>query len=137
MYKAERSCWLCGKNGCGDPLDKHHIFGGTAYRKKSERYGLTVYLCHDSCHENGPDSVHRNAETRARLQAYGQRKAMEENGWSVEDFIREFGKNHLGEEQEHGRKRNAREVLPLLRRETFGDPVHAGFELDPLFLLPY
>ena len=47
MYR-ERECFLCGRNGADDPLDKHHIFGG-AYRKKSERYGLTVYLCHDRC----------------------------------------------------------------------------------------
>lgn len=137
MYRAERTCWLCGKNGCGDPLDKHHIFGGVAYRKKSERYGLTVWLCHDSCHENGPEAVHRNAETRQRLQEYGQRKAMEENNWTVEDFVREFGKNHLREEQDHGRKRSAGEVLSLLRREAVGDPGCGGFELDPLLLLPY
>ena len=48
MYTG-RSCWLCGRNGTAEPLDKHHIFGG-AYRKKSEKYGLTVYLCHGSCH---------------------------------------------------------------------------------------
>ena len=137
MYRADRTCWLCGKNGCGDPLDKHHIFGGTAYRKKSERYGLTVYLCHDSCHENGEESVHRNPDTRARLQEYGQRKAMEENGWSVEDFIREFGKNHLREEQDYGRPGSAGAVLSVLWDEDVRDPVRTGFELDPLLLLPY
>ncbi len=93
MY-SERECFLCGKNGCGDPLDKHHIFNG-AYRDKSERYGLTVYLCHDSCHENGLRSAHRNAEVRLQLQRYGQTKAMMENGWSTKDFISEFGKNYL------------------------------------------
>lgn len=36
MYTG-RSCWLCGRNGTAEPLDKHHIFGG-AYRKKSEKY---------------------------------------------------------------------------------------------------
>lgn len=137
MYRPDRTCWLCGKNGCGEPLDKHHIFGGVAYRKKSERYGLTVFLCHDSCHENGPESVHRNPETRQRLQEYGQRRAMEENGWTVEDFIREFGKNHLSEGEEDGRKGDTREVLPVLRRETVRTSEHRGFELDPLFLLPY
>lgn len=40
----ERVCWLCGRNGNGDPLECHHIFGG-AMRKKSEKYGLKVYLC--------------------------------------------------------------------------------------------
>ena len=98
MY-SERECFLCGRNGSGDPLDKHHIFGG-AFRKKSERYGLTVYLCHDRCHENGPEAAHRNAGTMRTLREYGQRKAMEENGWSVADFIREFGKNYLDGEEE-------------------------------------
>ena len=41
MYTG-RSCWLCGRNGTAEPLDKHHIFGG-AYRKKSEKYGLREF----------------------------------------------------------------------------------------------
>lgn len=89
-----RECWLCGRNGCGDPLDKHHIFGGTN-RKKSEKYGLYVYLCHDRCHENGPEAAHRNRATMQLLHEYGQQLAMEENGWTVEDFRFEFGKNYL------------------------------------------
>ncbi len=94
----ERVCFLCGRNGMADPLDRHHIFGG-AYRKKSERYGLVVDLCHESCHENGPEAVHRNAENMLMLHQYGQRKAMEENGWTVREFILEFGKNYLDEEE--------------------------------------
>ena len=93
MYR-ERECFLCGRNGADDPLDKHHIFGG-AYRKKSERYGLTVYLCHDRCHEKGRHAVHRDGEVMRWMREYGQRKAMEENNWTVEDFIREFGKNYM------------------------------------------
>lgn len=92
--KLDRACWLCGRNGCGDPLDKHHIFGGSN-RRKSERYGLYVYLCHDRCHENGREAAHRNAETAQRLHEYGQRLAMEENGWTIEDFRREFGRNYI------------------------------------------
>lgn len=87
-------CWLCGRNGAGDPLDRHHIFGG-AYRKKSEQYGLWVPLCHDRCHVYGPDAAHQSKETRRELHRYGQRKAMADNGWTVEDFIREFGRNYL------------------------------------------
>lgn len=89
-----RACWLCGRNGNGDPLDRHHIFGGTN-KKKSEKYGLVVDLCHHRCHENGKDAVHRNSETMLRLHQEGQRRVMEEQGWSKEDFIREFGKNYL------------------------------------------
>ena len=88
------TCWLCGGGDGIDPLDKHHIFGG-AYRNKSEKYGLTVYLHHNSCHIFGPLSAHQNRETRLRLRQYGQQKAMMENGWSETDFIREFGKSYI------------------------------------------
>lgn len=100
MYRVERSCWMCGRNGCGEPLEKHHIFNGSGLRKKSERYGLTVYLCAQSCHNGGPESVHRNQENDERLKRWGQEKAMEENGWTAADFIREFGKNYLEESAE-------------------------------------
>ncbi len=90
----DKRCWLCGANGAVDPLDKHHIFGG-ANRKKSERYGLTVYLCHSECHIFGGDAVHRNADTMLQLHRYGQEKAMREQGWTEEDFRREFGKSYL------------------------------------------
>ena len=94
-----RSCFLCGRNGASDPLDKHHIFGG-AYRKKSERYGLTVYLCHCGCHLYGPEAAHNCRETMDRLHKHGQRMAMERYGWSVEEFRVRFGKNYLEEGEE-------------------------------------
>ena len=87
-------CFLCGRNGATDPLDRHHIFGGP-FRKKSERLGLVVYLCHNRCHIFGPWAAHQNRETMRKLHEYGQRKVMEENGWTTEDFIREFGRNYL------------------------------------------
>ena len=75
-------------------MDKHHIFGGP-YRGKSEKYGLYVYLCHNRCHIYGNMSVHQNQKTMRQLKRYGQLKAMKENGWSTDDFIREFGKNYI------------------------------------------
>ena len=87
-------CWLCGRNGAGDALERHHCFGG-ALRKKSEKYNLTVYLCGERCHRNGKDAVHRNANTMQVLHEYGQRKAMEENGWTAEEFMQQFYKNYL------------------------------------------
>ena len=88
------TCWLCGANGCADPLDRHHIFGG-ANRKKSERMGLVVYLCHNRCHIFGKNAAHQNKQTMLKLHQYGQEKAMRENGWDTERFILEFGKNYL------------------------------------------
>lgn len=96
--ETERVCFLCGRNGCGDPLDRHHIFGG-GLRKKSEKYGLVVDLCHSRCHEHGPKSAHQNREVSEELKKWGQRKAMLDQGWSLEEFIIEFGKNHLTDEE--------------------------------------
>lgn len=90
----ERQCFLCGANGSGDPLDRHHIFGA-AYRKKSEKYGLVVDLCHHRCHIFGGYSVHKNAKIMLQLKRYGQLKAMREQGWTEDDFRREFGKSYL------------------------------------------
>lgn len=90
-----RKCFICGRNGNGDRLELHHIFGG-ARRQLSEKYGLTVYLCGERCHRNGEYSAHRNAEVAAYLHRYGQRKAMQENGWTAEQFAEIFGKNYLG-----------------------------------------
>lgn len=89
-----KNCWLCGRNGAADQLDKHHIFGGPN-RKLSEKYGLVVYLCHHRCHIFGKDAVHNSVDTMQELHEYGQRKAMEENGWTVDDFRDVFGKSYL------------------------------------------
>lgn len=89
-----KECWLCGRNGSADPLDMHHIFGGP-YKAKSEKYGLLVPLCHETCHIFGENAVHHNAETMRELRRWGQEKAMREQGWSTEQFIQIFGKNYL------------------------------------------
>lgn len=70
------------------------IFGG-ARRKLSTKYGLCVTLC-EECHRLGKHAVHQSAETMQYLHEYGQRKAMIENGWTVEQFREVFGKNYLG-----------------------------------------
>lgn len=91
-----KACFLCGRNGVGDPLDAHHIFGG-ANRKLSERYALVIPLCHDRCHENGKDAVHRNGAVAQAVHEFGQRLAMERMGWSIEEFRAVFGRNYLPE----------------------------------------
>ena len=89
-----RKCFLCGRNGLGDRLERHHIFGG-ARRPLSEKYGLAVYLCGERCHRLGEYSAHQNAEIADYLHKYGQKKAMSENNWTVEKFVEVFGKNYL------------------------------------------
>ena len=69
------------------------IFGG-ARRKLSTQYGLVVTLC-EECHRTAPHAVHQSADTMQYLHEIDQRKAMEENGWSVQQFMEVFGKNYL------------------------------------------
>ena len=96
----ERKCWLCGRNGAADPLDTHHLFGGwSGTRQKSEAYGLTVDLCHNRCHIFGPQAAHNCKATMDMMHRYGQRKAMLEQGWTVEEFRQVFGKNYLDENE--------------------------------------
>lgn len=88
----EKICYLCSRNGNGDALEVHHIFGKSE-RKYSEKYGLKVYLCGERCHRNGKDSVHRNNEVNLKLKRIAQEKFEETH--SREEFVSIFGKNYL------------------------------------------
>lgn len=88
-----RYCVICNSTKW---IERHHIFGG-ALRKKSEKYGLVVDLCH-FCHNEPPDGVHHNKEAMLKLHQFGQMKAMQENNWTIDDFRREFRKNYLDTE---------------------------------------
>lgn len=86
-----KQCYLCHVKGV--PLERHHVFNGSN-RNKSEKYGYVVLLCRD-CHTGGQNAVHRNRAVMVQLKKEFQRKAMAENGWNKEDFIREFGRNYI------------------------------------------
>ena len=84
----EKRCYLCGSTSF---LEKHHIFNG-ADRKKSEKYGLTVYLCH-YCHNEPPKGVHHNAENNRALKEIGQREF--EKQYPALSFRQIFGRNYI------------------------------------------
>ena len=88
-------CYICKGNGGHWGLDEHHVFFGMANRKKSEKYGLKVYLCHHDCHIFGKNAVHKNAEIDRRLKAKAQKIAMKHYGWNTEYFIAIFGQNYI------------------------------------------
>ena len=84
-----KECYFCKSTM---NLHKHHIFFGTANRKKSEEFGCWVYLC--AGHHNMTDySVHFNKELDLKLKKECQ-KEFEKYG-SREDFRRIFGKSYL------------------------------------------
>lgn len=82
-------CYLCHKRIVGT-RHEHHVFNGTANRKKSEEDGLKVYL-HGTCHEwlhNHPIS---NRTIKRRVQLVWQ----EVNNKTEEEFIKRYGKSYL------------------------------------------
>lgn len=94
LQEGDDQCILCGRyrSSC-NKLDRHEVFGG-AYRQKSKALGLWVCLCHWPCHQ-GPGGAHDSRGTAEALKSRAQGEAMKKYGWTTEDFIRQFGKNHL------------------------------------------
>ena len=90
ILSREKCCFLCAKTGA---LERHHVFGGSN-RKLSEKYGLTVYLCH-WCHNEPPFGVHHNKDQRRYLQREAQEAAMDYFGWTESEFRDIFGKSYL------------------------------------------
>lgn len=86
----EVKCYLCGKTG--GVMHIHHIFFGTANRKKSEHYGLKVMLCWE-CHE-GTHGVHHDRTVDLALKKEAQ-MVFETMIGSRDLFRREFGKSYL------------------------------------------
>lgn len=96
MHQRDGTCYLCMElhdNYCVyKHLHEHHIFGGTANRRLSEKYGLKVYLCVDH-HMTGPEAAHSCPEVIDFLHKKGQ-WAFEQNH-SRKEFMEVFGKNYL------------------------------------------
>lgn len=75
-------------------LHRHHIFYGTANRKKSEKHGCWCFLC--AIHHNmSPHSVHLDHELDLKVKQMTQRTLERDHGWTREKFIEEFGKSYL------------------------------------------
>lgn len=83
-------CFICGKY-C--QTECHHIFGG-ANRKKSEKLGLKIDLCHQ-CHNEPPCGVHFDKIINIYIKALGQQQAMQFYNWTIEKFIQEIGRNYI------------------------------------------
>lgn len=100
MQADQDRCYLCEKLGAiariWRGLETHHVFGGTANRKLSERYGLKVRLCVGH-HREGPYAVQNNRKIDGILKQDAQRAF--ERDHSREEFMRIFGKNHLPDEE--------------------------------------
>lgn len=88
ILQSEKECYIC--HTLYD-IEEHHVFMGTANRRKSEEYGLKVWLCHE--HHTGDSGVHFNKALDTKLKQMAQ--AEFEKTYTREEFIREFGKSYL------------------------------------------
>lgn len=87
----DKSCIVCETT---QNLHIHEVFFGYGVRDLSIKYGLCVCLC--ARHHNiGNEGVHFNKNLDNKLKADVQKKAMEYYGWTVEEFIKIFGRNYL------------------------------------------
>ena len=86
-----RECYICGlQESDYVQMERHHLLEGRGRRQISDRYGLVVDLC-TNCHFK----AHHDSEFMDFLHRTGQRKAMNEQGWTTAEFIAVFGKNYL------------------------------------------
>ena len=88
IMQDEKHCYLCGKL---NELEKHHVFGGVANRRISEKLGLWVYLCHE-CH-TGQEGAQYNKWTNLRLKQDAQYAF--ERTHTRSDWMKWIGKNYL------------------------------------------
>lgn len=90
IMQEERKCLICGEI---NNLHRHHIFFGTANRRKSELFGCWCFLC--AGHHNATDfGVHFDRHFDLELKQLCQEK-WEETYGTREEFIQEFGRNYL------------------------------------------
>ena len=86
---APRRCYFCRSTY---NVHLHHIFGGTANRKQSEKHGFKVFLC-GFHHNMSNEGVHFNRELDLKLKRECQAKFEETH--SREEFMKIIGKNYL------------------------------------------
>ena len=79
-------CFLCMRHV---GTECHHVFEGTANRKKSEEDGMKIYICR-TCH----NWLHRNPGAMTPIKQRAQ-QVWEEKYGSRDDFIRRYGWDYI------------------------------------------
>lgn len=84
-----RKCYVCG---CTTGLHRHHVFEGSANRKKSEEYGMVIDLC--GIHHNlSSEGIHFNKDLDLKVKREYQ--ALFEEKYGHEKFMEVFKRNYL------------------------------------------
>lgn len=88
IMQKDRRCFMCGSV---TDLECHHVMSGTANRKLSEKYGLTVWLC--PMHHRSSYGVHQNRGLADSLKRLAQLAF--EARHSHDEWMQIFRKNYL------------------------------------------
>ena len=89
ILQKDKKCLVCGdKYG----LHLHHVYGGHANRKISDKLGFVVWLC-GKHHNLSNDGVHFNKDLDLMIKRACQREY--EKTHSREEFMGHIGKNYL------------------------------------------
>lgn len=94
IIQDKKECYFSKETGI---LENHHVFGGNANRKVSDKYGLTIWLTplHHAEWHRSPPNAELNKVERQRIQQEVQRKAMEHYNWSIDEFRKKSGKSYI------------------------------------------
>ena len=85
----KKECLVCHT---AQGLHLHHIYEGSANRKKSDKYGCWCYLC-GRHHNLSNEGVHFNKDLDLKIKRMCQEKFKE--AYPDEDFVKVFKRNYL------------------------------------------
>ena len=91
ILQKQKRCFICGTT---HNLHEHHVFEGTANRKKSEKYGLKIWLC-GKHHNLSNEGVHFNKALDLTIKRIAQRVFEDEH--SRFEWMQIFGRNYIDE----------------------------------------
>lgn len=89
ILQSEKECFVTGRK---EGLHKHHVFEGTANRKKSEEWGLYIWLTPEF-HNMSSKGIHFNKDFDMRVKQYAQKEF--EKRWGHEKWMEEFHRNYI------------------------------------------
>ncbi len=87
ILQDRKECFVTGRT---EALHKHHVFEGTANRRKSEKWGLYIWLIPEF--HTGPRGIHFDFNFDLRIKKYAQQRFVDR--WGYGKWMDEFHKDY-------------------------------------------
>jgi len=98
IIQNKKACFVCGTT---NDLHLHHIFYGTANRKKSDEDKMTIFLCANH-HNMSNAGIHFNKALDEKVKQQAEKiwistyaSDIEGEDAKIKAFIKRFGRNYL------------------------------------------